>query len=154
EVRSVEPLRPGSSDPADQRAEVWTVTSQSMERTVRVEVYRAPEGMDSPNVYFLDGVGSVIPSGCSGGMVWCGAWRRERDVNVSDRTGEQGSLGSDWQEYDGVLGRNSWETFLTGELRLLLEKDHGETPALAHSGDWGALDVSMGAASALHLANA
>lgn len=153
EVRSVEPLRPGSSDPADQRAEVWTVTSQSMERTVRVEVYRAPEGMDSPNVYFLDGVGSEIPSGWSGGMGWGDPALRERDVNVIAPTGAPASMWSDWQEDDDVLGPNNWETFLTEELPPLLEKGHEETPALAHNGDWGALGVSMGAASALHLAN-
>lgn len=153
-VRRIDPLFPGSPDPVDRRAEVWTVTSESMQRTVRVEVYRAADGHDAPNVYFLDGVGSEIPSGWSGGMGWGDPELRERAVNVIAPTGGPSSMWSDWQVDDPVLGPNKWETFLTEELPDLLDQGlDGTAPSLAHNGSWGTLGVSMGAASALHLTN-
>lgn len=153
-VQNIEPLVPGSANPVDRRAEVWTVTSETMQRAVRVEVYRAPDGVDAPNVYFLDGVGSAAPSGWSGGMGWGDPTLRERDVNVIAATGGPSSMWSDWEDDDPVLGPNNWETFLTEELPPLLDQGlDGSAPALAHNGDWGVLGVSMGAASALHLAN-
>lgn len=153
-VRDVRPLFPGSPNPDDARAEVWTVTSKSMQRTVRVEVYRAPAGVDAPNVYFLDGVGSESPSGWSGGMGWGDPALRERQVNVIAPTGAPASMWSDWQTDDPILGPNKWETFLNSELPPLLEQGLAGTAApLAHNDDWGVMGVSMGAASALHLAN-
>ena len=153
-VREVRPMFPGSLNPDDARAEVWTVTSRSMQRTVRVEVYRAPAGVDAPNVYFLDGVGSESPSGWSGGMGWGDPALRDRAVNVIAPTGAPSSMWSDWQTDDPVLGPNMWETFLTDELPgLLTQGPPGSVEPPAHNGDWGVLGVSMGAASALHLAN-
>lgn len=153
-VVDVQPLFPGSTNPEDRRAEVWTVNSASMQREIRVEVYRAPDGVDAPNVYFLDGVGSEIPSGWSGGMGWGDPALRELEVNVVAPTGGPSSMWSDWESDDPVLGPNKWETFLTEELPPLLDQGaDGSAPPLAHNGDWGALGVSMGAASALHLTN-
>lgn len=154
-VLRVQPLFPGSSNAYDRRAEVWTVTSESMQRTVRVEVYRAPEGLTAPNVYFLDGVGSEAPSGWSKGMGWGDPAVRDRAVNVVVPTGAPSSMWSDWVRDDPVLGPNQWETFLTRELPPLLAAGlPGTAPGLAHNGSWGAMGVSMGAASALHLVNA
>lgn len=154
EVRSITPLFPASPHEIDARAEVWTVTSETMQRTVRVEVYRAPAGVDAPNVYFLDGVGSESPSGWSGGMGWGDPAVRDLDVNVVAPTGAPSSMWTDWEADDKVLGPNNWETFLTEELPPLLEKGlEGTADGLAHNGAWGVLGVSMGAASALHLAN-
>lgn len=153
-VLSVEPMFPNSTNEADRRAEVWTVTSESMQRKVRVEVYRAPAGVDAPNMYFLDGVGSETPSGWSGGMGWGDPQIRERKVNVIAPTGAPSSMWSDWEKDDPTLGPNKWETFLVEELPPLLKaglEDRSEP--LAHNGSWGVLGVSMGAASALHLAN-
>lgn len=153
-VRAVQPLFPASLNPDDARAEVWTVSSKTMQRTVRVEVYRAPAGVNAPNVYFLDGVGSESPSGWSGGMGWGDPALRERQVNVIVPTGAPSSMWSNWLEDDLVLGPNQWETFLNTELPLLLEQGlAGTVGPLAHNGDWGVMGVSMGAASALHLAN-
>lgn len=153
-VREVKPLFPGSVNPVDQRAEVWTVASESMQRLVRVEVYRAPDGLDAPNVYFLDGVGSEVPSGWSTGMGWGDPVLRGRGVNVIAPTGGPASMWSDWETDDEVLGPNKWETFLTSELPPLLELgDPGKSDPLGHNGDWGVMGLSMGAASALHLAN-
>ncbi|GAA4260190.1 alpha/beta hydrolase family protein [Dietzia aurantiaca] len=153
-VRSIEPLFPGSTDAVDSRAEVWTVTSESMQREVRVEVYRAPAGVDAPNMYFLDGVGSETPSGWSGGMGWGDPQLRQRAVNVVAPTGAPSSMWSDWVEDDPVLGPNMWETFLVEELPGLLSAGlEGTAEPLAHNDDWGVLGVSMGAASAVHLAN-
>jgi diacylglycerol O-acyltransferase/trehalose O-mycolyltransferase len=154
-VREVAPLFPGSLNPQDRRAEVWTVTSASMQRTVRVEVYRAPEGVDAPNVYFLDGVGSESPSGWSTGMGWGDPALREREVNVIAPTGAPASMWSDWQTDDPVLGPNKWETFLVDELPLLLATGRpGTVDPLAHNGSWGVMGVSMGASAAVHLTNA
>lgn len=153
-VRRVAPLFPGSSAPVDRRAEVWTVTSAAMQRTVRVEVYRAPDGVDAPNVYFLDGVGSESPSGWSTGMGWGDPALRDRAVNVIAPTGGPASMWSDWLEDDPVLGPNKWETFLTQELPPLLARGaEGITEPLAHNGGWGVMGLSMGASAALHLAN-
>lgn len=153
-VLEVRPLFPGSTNPQDARAEVWTVTSESMQRTVRVEVYRAPTGLDAPNVYFLDGVGSEVPSGWSTGMGWGDPVLRDRAVNVIAPTGAPSSMWADWESDDPVLGPNQWETFLTEELPPLLEAGLTDSaPPLAHNGSWGVMGVSMGAASALHLTN-
>lgn len=153
-VQRVEPLFPGSPNAVDQRAEVWTVTSKAMQRAIRVEVYRAPAGVDAPNVYFLDGVGSEVPSGWSTGMGWGDGALRARDVNVVVPTGGPSSMWSDWNTDDPVLGPNMWETFLTDELPPLLEQGlGGSARPLAHNGSWGVLGISMGAASALHLTN-
>ena len=153
-VRTIEPLRPLSTAEVDRRAEVWTVTSAAMQRQVRVEVYRAPAGVDAPNMYFLDGVGSESPSGWSGGMGWGDPEIRDRQVNVIAPTGGPSSMWAEWVEDDPILGPNKWETFLTEELPELLEAGlHGVADPLPHNGDWGVLGVSMGAASALHLAN-
>lgn len=153
-VRSIEPLRPESSAEFDRRAEVWTVTSEAMQREVRVEVYRAPAGVNAPNMYFLDGVGSESPSGWSGGMGWGDPEIRNRPVNVIAPTGGPSSMWADWAEDDLILGPNKWETFLTAELPDLLEVGlDGMKDPLPHNGAWGVLGVSMGAASALHLAN-
>lgn len=153
-VVNVEPLFPASLNPVDKRAEVWTVTSEEMQREVRVEVYRAPAGVDAPNVYFLDGVGSESPSGWSGGMGWGDGAIRAMEANVIAPTGAPASMWSDWNNDDPVLGPNEWETFLTEELPPLLEEGHNDgAPKLAHNDDWGVLGVSMGASAALHLAN-
>lgn len=153
-VLDIEPLFPMSTSESDRRAEVWTVTSESMQREVRVEVYRAPAGVNAPNMYFLDGVGSESPSGWSGGMGWGDSRLRDRDVNVIAPTGAPSSMWSDWVVDDPILGPNKWETFLTDELPGLLESGlDGVAEPLPHNGDWGVLGVSMGAASALHLAN-
>lgn len=153
-VRSVEQLFPGSADEADRRAEVWTVTSKSMQRAIRVEVYRAPDGVDAPNVYFLDGVGSEVPSGWSTGMGWGDRALRDKEMNVIVPTGGPASMWSDWQADDPVLGPNNWETFLTEELPPLLETGiPGSVVPLAHNGGWGVMGLSMGASAALHLAN-
>ncbi|MET3862003.1 diacylglycerol O-acyltransferase/trehalose O-mycolyltransferase [Dietzia sp. 2505] len=153
-VRSIAPLFPGSLNPVDRRAEVWTVTSASMQRTVRVEVYRAPDGVDAPNVYFLDGVGSESPSGWSTGMGWGDPALRDRAVNVIAPTGAPASMWSDWQADDPVLGPNMWETFLIDELPPLLEQGlTGSAAPLAHNGSWGVMGLSMGASAAVHLAN-
>ncbi|AVZ40057.1 MULTISPECIES: alpha/beta hydrolase family protein [unclassified Dietzia] len=153
-VRDIAPLFPGSLNPVDRRAEVWTVTSASMQRTVRVEVYRAPDGVDAPNVYFLDGVGSESPSGWSTGMGWGDPALRDRAVNVIAPTGAPASMWSDWQSDDPVLGPNMWETFLIDELPPLLEAGlPGAAAPLAHNGSWGVMGLSMGASAAVHLAN-
>ena len=153
-VRSIKPLFPGSPNPADARAEVWTVTSKSMQREIRVEVYRAPVGFDTPNVYFLDGVGSEVPSGWSTGMGWGDQVLRDKNVNVIAPTGGPASMWSDWQDDDPILGPNKWETFLTEELPPLLKQGTtGAGGGLAHNGDWGVMGLSMGASAALHLAN-
>lgn len=153
-VLRIEPLFPMSTAESDKRAEVWTVTSESMQREVRVEVYRAPAGVDAPNMYFLDGVGSESPSGWSGGMGWGDPRLRDQGVNVIAPTGGPSSMWAEWAKDDPVLGPNKWETFLTEELPGLLGSGlDGVSEPLPHNGDWGVLGVSMGAASALHLAN-
>ena len=146
EVLAVAPLYPESTDPEFARAEVWTVTSAAMQREVRVEVYRAPEGVVGPSVYFLDGVTSSIPSGWHGGMGFGDPAMRARPMTVVVPTGAPASMWSDWISDDPILGPNKWETFLTEELPPLVEE------RLETNGHRGTLGVSMGAGPALHLA--
>lgn len=154
EVLRIEPLWPNSPHAHDRRAEVWTVTSASMQREVRVEVYRAPAGVDAPAVYFLDGLGSESPSAWSTGMGWGDPVLRDRPVSIVVPTGGPASMWSDWERDDPVLGPNNWETFLTRELPPLLETGLPErADGLAHNGSWGVMGLSMGASAALHLAN-
>lgn len=142
-----------TANPEFERAEVWTVTSASMEREVRVEVYRAPQGAQGPIIYFLDGVGSNSPSGWSGGMGFRDPAMRARPNTVVAPTGAPSSMFADWNSDDPVLGPNMWETFLTKELPPLLESDTAPGLADVHNDRYGTLGVSMGGGPAVHLVN-
>lgn len=145
EVRRVEigdPLVAGG----DPRFERWWVASESMNRVLPVEIWRAASDAPAPMLYLLDGVDSPSPSGwlLPGGVERTFAGEH---VTLVMPTRADGSLHADWQHDDPVLSRNKWQTFLTEELPPLLEA--GDIP---FTGTRGIAGLSMGAASAVTIA--
>ncbi|MDV3354156.1 alpha/beta hydrolase family protein [Dietzia sp. IN118] len=145
EVRRVEigdPLVAGG----DPRFERWWVASKSMNRVLPVEIWRPATDAPAPLLYLLDGVDSPSPSGwlLPGGVERTFAGEH---VTLVMPARADGSLHADWQRDDPVLSRNKWQTFLTDELRPLLEA--GDIP---FNGKRGIAGLSMGAASAVTIA--
>lgn len=139
------------------RFERWWVSSPSMQREVPVEIwYPKDRSEPSPIIYMLDGVDSPYPSG----WYTAGNTRQIFDddqVTLVAIQGAVGSLHADWDSDDPVLGRNEWETFITDELPQVTE--HGSISAdgqshdgIAFNGDRGIAGLSMGAASAVDIA--
>ena len=153
ELRDVRPLYSEAdreTNPQLDRAEVWTVTSESMQREVRLEVYHAPAGVEqAPIVYFLPGVGGEAPSFFSGVFGFNNPEALARPVTVVAPTGAPSSMFADWIDDDPVLGPNMWETFLTDELPGLLD----EAESIRHNGHYGTIGLSMGGGPAVHLLN-
>lgn len=153
ELRSVAPLynpEEIAAEPRRDRAEQWIVTSESMQREVRLEVYHAPEDVErAPIVYFLPGVGGEAPSFYRGVFGFDNEVALDRPVTVIAPTGAPSSMWVDWQTDDPVLGPNNWETFLTAELPGLLD----DRDSIRHNGHYGAMGLSMGGGPAVHLVN-
>ena len=79
---------------------------------ITVEVHRAANP-GAPFLYLLDGVGSELPSGF---MQWGAAEQfADQNVNLIIPTGGQGSMWSDWNAPDPVLGMNDQITGVQGE---------------------------------------
>lgn len=134
-------------DSRDSRYEQWLIDSADMKRGITVEVYRATRP-DAPFLYLLDGVGSELPSGF---MQWGAADQfRNENVNLIIPTGGQGSMWSDWNTPDPVLGISKWETFITRDLPGLIEPEisskRGEDIKRGIGG------ISMGAGAAVTIA--
>lgn len=127
----------------DGRYERWLIDSADMKRGITVEVYRATSP-DAPFLYLLDGVGSELPSGF---MQWGAAEQfRDQNVNLVIPTGGQGSMWSDWNEQDPVLGISKWESFITRDLPALVEPQVSSSRSRAIGG------ISMGAGAAVTIA--
>ena len=135
---------------ADERVERWYISSPSMARVVEVQIKKAADPTaPAPMVYLLDGIGGSTPN--SGWLAHGEAERvfgRENATLVMP-THAAGSLYSDWEEDDPALGRHMWETFITEELRPLLDAE----PELNFNGRRAIGGLSMGAIGAVHLAN-
>ena len=145
EVRRIEvgdPLVAGG----DSRFERWWVASESMNRVLPVEIWRTASTAPAPMLYLLDGVDSPSPSGwlLPGGVDRIFA---DEHVTLVMPARADGSLHADWQQDDPVLSRNKWQTFLTEELPPLLESG-----AIPFNGKRGMAGLSMGAASAVTIA--
>lgn len=127
----------------DERFERWWIASESMNRVLPVEIWRASSDAAAPMLYLLDGVDSPSPSGwlLPGHIQDVFA---DEHVTLVMPTRADGSLHADWHHDDPVLSRNQWQTFLTEELPPLLEG--GEIP---FTGKRGMAGLSMGAASAV-----
>ena len=127
------------------RYEQWLIDSGDMQRGITVEVYRAPNGgAGAPFLYLLDGGGSELPSGF---MQW-GAREQfaDQNVNLIIPTGGQGSMWSDWNAVDPVLGISKWESFITRDLPAIVEPRISTNPNRAIGG------ISMGAGAAVTIA--
>ncbi|WP_232852015.1 alpha/beta hydrolase [Nocardia acididurans] len=121
------------------------VASASMHRIVPVDVLRGSGSEPRPTLYLLDGVEAEDTSG------WLTKGRAAeyftgKPVDVVLTSGGVGSMYTDWQRYDAMLGLNRWETFLTDELPPVVEA------YLESSGRRAIAGVSMGAQGAMMLA--
>ncbi|MEV5652595.1 alpha/beta hydrolase family protein [Nocardia sp. NPDC052254] len=133
---------------AESRGPGWErlyVASAAMRRVVPIDVLHGSGSEPKPTLYLLDGVEGAATSG----------WLTDGDaarffagkpVDVVLPGGGVGSMYSDWDQYDGTLGLNRWETFLVDELPPLVE-------TYMHSdGRRAVAGVSMGAQAAMMLA--
>ncbi|WP_231386853.1 alpha/beta hydrolase family protein [Nocardia sp. BMG111209] len=122
------------------------VASASMHRIVPVDIlHGSSAGTPRPTLYLLDGVDGEPTSGW---LTKGGAERYfgDKPVDVVLTSGGVGSMYSDWDNDDPVLGLNRWETFLVDELPPIAETYLGSDGRRAIAG------VSMGAQGAMMLA--
>ncbi|MFB7717537.1 alpha/beta hydrolase [Nocardia sp. NPDC056100] len=122
------------------------VASAAMDRAVAVDVLRGTGTGPRATLYLLDGVDAEQVSDwlTKGGAA---EFFADKPVDVVLPSGGTGSMYSDWQRPDAVLGWNRWETFLTGELPGVIE------PYLNSNGRRAIAGVSMGAQGAMMLAH-
>ena len=131
----------------DSRYEQWEIAYGPMKRNIKVEVYRAADGGEAPNLYLLDGVGASNPSGFAQRGVF--DTFADSNVNVIVPTQGPGTMWADWDEEDDSLGINKRETFIAEDLPELLA---GDEISLKNNGKTGIGGVSMGASAAMSLA--
>ncbi|UOG20825.1 esterase family protein [Gordonia amicalis] len=124
------------------------VYSAAMQKTVKVQVV-TPEASAGPrpSLYLLGGLGEENPEK----SIWTlktdvAGFYADKNVNVVMPIAGNGSLYTDWQRDDPVLGRYKWETFLTRELPPLIDE------RFDGNGARGLAGLSMGAGAALVLA--
>ncbi|MRH89026.1 esterase family protein [Nocardia sp. SYP-A9097] len=117
-----------------------------MGRAVAVDVLHGSGQGPRPTLYLLDGVDAEQVSDwlTKGGAA---EFFADKPVDVVLSSGGTGSMYSDWQRPDAVLGWNRWETFLTSELPGAIE------PYLNSNGRRAVAGVSMGAQGAMMLAH-
>lgn len=124
------------------------VYSPAMQRIVEVHVLHPAGTEPRPSYYLLDGVDSGPPETNWTRYTDIETFFADKQVNVVLPVGGEGSYYTDWQRPDPALGGLlRWETFLTGELPPLIDREFHGTGRNAIGG------LSMGAASAAILAS-
>lgn len=134
------------------RIERWTVASPSMGRNMTVDV-RLPDGSGpAPTVVMLDGVSARERNGWlySSGRQAFDSVLGDENATVVFPLDATATWYADWIEDDPVFGRQKWETFIVEELLPLVEQQ----PDISSNGKRATGGLSMGAAGAVHLANA
>lgn len=122
------------------------VDSAAMGRPVAVDVLHGTGAGPRPTLYLLDGVDAEqVSDWLNKGNA--AEFFADKPVDVVLPSGGTGSMYSDWQRPDAVLGWNRWETFLTSELPGAIE------PYLNSNGRRAVAGVSMGAQGAMMLAH-
>ncbi|WP_411353233.1 alpha/beta hydrolase [Gordonia bronchialis] len=136
-------------DPSDDGLLAVDVYSAAMRKIVKVQVSVPNRNATAhrPTLYLLGGLGEESPDH----SVWTThtdlrGFFKDKNVTVVLPIAGNGSLYTDWQRDDPVLGRYKWETFLTRELPPLIEKRFGG------NGRRGIAGLSMGAGASLVLA--
>ncbi|MCU1644173.1 MAG: Diacylglycerol O-acyltransferase [Nocardia sp.] len=125
------------------------VYSAAMDKDIAVDVQRpVDESIPAPNLYLLNGL-----DGGEGTANWKTqtdvlGWMADKQVNVVQPIGGQGSYYTDWLKPDPVLGVNEWKTFFTEELPPLLDS------TLNSTGLNGLAGTSTSGTSVLQLAEA
>ncbi|MFE6859126.1 alpha/beta hydrolase [Nocardia sp. NPDC057668] len=138
-----EPIRVERYGAAQER--VW-IESAAMGRVMAVDVLRGVGDGPLPTLYLLDGVdGKLVSDWLTKGRA--AEFFADKPVDVVLPAGGAGSMYSDWEQPDRVLGWNRWETFLTEELPAVVE------PYLNGDGRRAVGGVSMGAQAAMMLAH-
>ncbi|WP_297450720.1 alpha/beta hydrolase family protein [uncultured Corynebacterium sp.] len=144
-------LRPGCVwDPYNWWVQYCKVYSPSMQREIPVQI-RAAVGGGNASLYMLDGLYGFNPG--ASGWIWSGhvaqTFNHDNITLVAPAAGD-GSFYADWyrpaQTPEGPKIQK-WETFLTRELPVYLQREFGVSPnrnAIA--------GLSMGAAAAMSLA--
>ena len=135
-----------SVDDRSPRESMLSVYSPSMKKVIRNRVLHLPGKPYAPVFYMLPGVG-----GAEDGISWYDnthirQFFAGKRVNVVMPIGGRGSLFTDWDHDDPVLGRNKWQTYLTRELPPIVDGALRTTRVNAISG------VSMSGGPALDLA--
>lgn len=125
---------------------VLDVYSPSMDRVVSNEILRPRGGGSAPTLYLLNGA-----LGNEDGVGWLNNssvidFFADKDVTVVLPIGGRFSFYTDWQTPDPVLGNNKWQTYLSRELPVAIEREYGSTGRNAVAG------VSMSGGPALDLA--
>ncbi|SDD47417.1 alpha/beta hydrolase [Rhodococcus tukisamuensis] len=123
-----------------------SVFSPSMDRPITVDLQRpvAASGV-RPTLYLLDGAEAHEEESGWTAMTDVGNLARTANVNVVLPVGGAHSYYTDWRNVDPVMGRLSYETFLTQELPPLIDAQFGGNGVNAIAG------ASMGGAAALTL---
>ncbi|MCE5287929.1 MAG: esterase family protein [Nocardiaceae bacterium] len=108
------------------RAHQLTVDSAFMGK-VRVDVIRASATGTAPTLYLLDGTGARNDQPASTWLLRTDVdtFTNGKNVNIVMPVGGGGTLYTDWQKPDPTLGTLKWETFLTEELRPIIDSDFG-----------------------------
>ncbi|QNG20266.1 esterase family protein [Rhodococcus triatomae] len=131
---------------ADARVTRIDVFSPSMNRWIANDVITPATGAPTPTFYLLTGIG-----GGEDGISWFNNshvrdFFAGENVTVVLPVGGAFSMYTDWIADDPVLGRNSWQTYLTRELPAAVEQRFPSTGLRAIGG------VSMSGGPALDLA--
>ena len=123
---------------------VW---SGAMRKLIPVNVLRPRNTKKpAPTLYLLNGAGGGEDTATWGAKTQYAKFFSDKHVNVVTPIGGAFSYYTDWQRDDAVLGRNKWQTFLTKELPLLVDKEFATTGKNSVAG------ISMAGTSVLNLA--
>lgn len=144
------------ADKSPGNLEIWTVTSATMHREVKLEVYLpGNSAAAAPVLYLLEGVDTVMPTPFRDRTAIAQRAHDENVVAIAP-SGAPGANWAEWEKDDPRLGRNKWNTFLGDELPGILAAqtiaDQAVGEELTLNGKYGAIGMSMGAGSALRLA--
>lgn len=135
------------ADGATPQHKVVTVYSQSMQRSIPLDVLRpADTSKPAPVLYLLNGAGGGEDSASWALRTNYVEYFRTKNVNVVTPLKGIFSYYTDWERDDKVLGKQKWQTFLTKELPPLIDKEFKTT------GKNGIAGISMSGTSVLNLA--
>ncbi|WP_326547519.1 alpha/beta hydrolase family protein [Mycolicibacterium sp. ND9-15] len=123
-----------------------SVFSPSMDKIIVNDVFRAPDGVQAPIFYLLNGADGGVDDKGWFGLTNIPEFFGDKRVNVVSPIGGRSSFYTDWIADDPALGRNKWQTYLTQELPPLMDQE------LNSNGLNAIARLSMSGGSALDLA--
>lgn len=130
-----------------ERQERWHIESPAMRRVVSVMVTKPAQPTAAPILYLLDGASAPYVNGWfARGNAWQQMQNEHLFMVLPTEAG--GTHFANWQADDPTLGRSQWETFLTTELKELMQAEL----ALQWDGRSFIGGLSMGGSAAVRLA--